>query len=135
MDDNMEKQYSEEESQNSDQPQEPAAEEPQSDRWYTSDQIMGDQPLDETGTPVEAPLQPEIVDAPASYAPPPAAAAPAAKKNNTSMIIWIVLLVVLCCSCICLFLVITFASSLLGGIYEVVIDILNSIFNGFLIFE
>ena len=62
-----------------------------------------------------------------SYAAPP-------QKNNNGWIIAIVVLVVLCCCCLILFVPLVIAwnvlGSILGGVYQVVLDILNGIFGG-----
>jgi hypothetical protein len=111
-----------------------AAEEPQVDKWYTSEQILGDEPLSQVGTPVE-PLKPEIVTPSSAYTPPPGAPASPPRKNNTTTIVLIVLLVLLCICCLCIFLTFSLMGDLLTVIYQLVVDILNAIFGGMIQFE
>lgn len=75
---------------------------------------------------VETPIKPEILDA--SYkAPPP-------NKNSNGWVIALVLLLVLCCCCVVTIWFGIFFARVLGGafvwLYDLVIDILNSIFGG-----
>lgn len=80
----------------------------------------------QVGEPVSVPLDsPSFTEA--SYSTTP-------KKNSNGWIIAIVVLVVLCCCCLILFVPLVFAWNVLwgvlGSVYQVIVDILNSIFSG-----
>lgn len=93
-----------------------AAEEP---AWATVGTTL------ESAIPAEPPLKPEILNSPAQTPP---------KKNSNGWVIALVVLLVLCCCCVVFLVPVLFLSnvffSILGGLYQTIIDILNSIFNG-----
>jgi len=74
------------------------------------------------------PLQPEVIGA--AYQAP--------KKSNTGWIIAIIVLVVLCCCCLVLLIPFLFMGRLLGdilgGVYYVIIDMLNNMFGSWIQF-
>lgn len=79
----------------------------------------------EAARPAETPLKPEILNNPAQTSP---------KKNSNGWVIALVILLVVCCCCIAFLIPVLFLSnvffSVLGGLYQTIIDVLNSIFNG-----
>ena len=79
----------------------------------------------EPAAPSEPPLKPEILGS--STPPPP-------KKNSNGWVVALVVLLALCCCCIVILVPVLLLSnvvfSILGGVYQTIIEILNSIFNG-----